>query len=243
MNRSLALFALFTIGCGPNAGDPDESNLPTNDIEDSAARIEITVSLTPSENPNLPLQAPEADDALVEVNAATLSVRDIEIDLPDGRTCADLPPGAVVEPLLCESDKLRLEGPYTFDLVNRTASPPLDDVVIPAGTYDRVDLRLDPDSAPSEQSFTMSGTVDGAPFDLALPINEDARFENESGLRLDSWHQLAAHLDLGALMADVPLADCVSDLGEEGVASVTEDRCKDVEDTLKDALKNTFDLD
>lgn len=239
----LTMLAVTAIGCGKDAETSDPS-LDAPDIE-GASRVAISVALTSGAASGGILQAPEGSGALVTVSSASITVRDIEIDLPDGRSCEDLDPGVVVEPLRCSDDKLHLDGPYRFDLVSQTSEPPLDDVVIPEGVYKRVDLRLDPDVATDERSLTLAGDVDGAPFDLALPINEDARFENEGGLHIGGVDQILAHLDLGAVMADVPLSDCLSDLSadDDGVTYITEDGCKDVEDSLKDSLKNTFDLD
>jgi hypothetical protein len=76
-----------------------------------------------------------------------LHLRHIEIDLPQGQRCADL--GDTLAGATCrdpsvagEEAKIRIAGPIVVDLVAGTSTPTLANVVIPAGSYKRIDLRV-----------------------------------------------------------------------------------------------------
>lgn len=190
--------------------------------------------------------------ATVSLDGAWAVVRHIEIDLPSGTRCDDLDPSFVFEePVRCEAgeDKIEIGGPLDIDLVNQRSTPSLTGLTIPPGTYRRVDVRLHDSSAPSEITFIVVGTVHDpvAPvdFELALGINEDARFESPDGIVLKSSDEMLARLDLDAVLGQTRLGACARELEHDGYAQIDgESDCgDDLEDTIEDALKDTFDLD
>ena len=191
----------------------------------------------------------ESSSATVTIASASAVLRDIELDLPDGETCAALPPDAVVAPVRCSEDKLHVDGPFVVDLVARTSSPSLDDIVLPSGTYRRLDMRFEPDG--SDVSLSVAGTiaVDGAEHELTieLPIREDARFESPGGVVVDGSTSLLAHIDLDVVFAQVPLKECLDD-GDldviDGAVHVTDrSDCGEVRNAIEEALKESWDLD
>lgn len=153
---------------------------------------------------------------------------------------------------VCE-DKLRIEGPWVIDLVTGEATPSLDSIAVPAGTYRRVDVRLEPAdessaSVPSDlkgATLFAAGQYTGAGasnFDLRVAFNEDARFESRQGIELTAGgiNELVLGLDLNAWFDAASLEQCVSDDSLEvvdGRLRIDEDNnCSSLEDSLKDAL-------
>ena len=153
---------------------------------------------------------------------------------------------------VCE-DKLRVEGPWVIDLMTGEATPPLDLITVPAGTYRRVDVRFEPADAadarvPADLSgatLFASGQYGGAAaseFDLRVAFNEDARFESEGGIELSAGgiDELVMALDLNAWFGAASLERCASDDALEvvdGRLLIDDGACSSLENYLKDALK------
>ncbi|MBX2803159.1 MAG: hypothetical protein KTR31_36095 [Myxococcales bacterium] len=189
---------------------------------------------------------------LVTIDGGNAAIRDIEIDLPSGQTCGDLDPTFAFEsPVRCEDgeDKIEIVGPFLVDLVTREATPSLAGLTIPPGTYERVDIRFDPGASGSGVSLAMAGTIedisDPVAFELALEINEDARFESPDGIEVDASEDMFAQIDLDVVFRQTLLGSCARSLADGGVAQIdNESDCgDDLEDAIEDAIKETFDLD
>lgn len=163
-----------------------------------------------------------------------------------------------------DSDEVRLYGPFVVDLMTGAATPSLEGLRIPAETYTRVDVRFD-DADPrdgvvastdplAEQTLLASGVMahggEELRFELALDFDEDARFEPASGpiaVSADAPGEVSLWLDVARWFAAVRIGECMSD-GDLVVSNGTviiDDRggCSDVEGALKEAIKQSGQLD
>jgi hypothetical protein len=197
---------------------------------------------------------------------AQLHLRDIELDLPKGSTCADL---VETEGTRCDesSNKVVIDGPFVIDLVTGQSTPDLSLIEVPAGVYKRIDFRVedgDPDegvvatgSALDNRSFAGSFTFDeqGTPLTLRLSLrfNEDIRIEDSAGIDASGAAQaLLAKFDISAWFAGVDISSCLAAgeltinnsevLVDEDALSGSGD-CSDIENTLKTNMKNSGQLD
>lgn len=205
-----------------------------------------------------PLVAEDDAGTAFALVAATLDVRDIRLDLPDGLTCADVQDtlvGARCEPDDdtdgSGEDTIVIDGPFAVDLVAGTASPSLDDVVIPEASYRRVDIRVD---AEDDVSFAATADFqhDGLPhrLELALDFSEDIRIEEAQGVEVTADTDLVAEFVVNSWLGGIDLIACLEDgdLRTEGDVVYLDDSssggaCSDVENVIKDNMKNSGQFD
>lgn len=228
--------------------------------ESSAPTSGLSLALRGSGNTTEPRGQDASGSGLV-VESASAYVRHIQLDLPSGARCAELelPPEGRVR---CTSgdDKLEIPGPFLVDLVAGTTQPSLAEVVIPPGTYRRVDVRFD-DGRPDDGLVTAGHALDdltlvaggsfepGAepvPFELRLKFNEDARFESAAGITLaaDAPAAMMLWLEVSRWFSAIDLTDCMKDGDlrvEDGKLRIDDDTrsCSDVESSLKSAIKSS----
>ena len=190
-----------------------------------------------------------------QLTEAMLRLRHIELDLPEGQTCMDLQglvDGGAVCDLSGDSDKIVIDGPFTVDLVMGTTTPSLDAVIIPEGTYKRIDFRVE-DNA-DDASFAVQATFDRRgethTLDLSLDFNEDIRVEHPDGIVVDADTDLVAQFVVDNWLAGVDIGKCMDDddLRMEGTTVFVDDAstggdCSDIENTIKDNMKNSGQLD
>ncbi len=195
-----------------------------------------------------------------------LHLRHIELDLPAGQRCADL--SGQLQGATCrdasvagEEAKIRIAGPLVVDLVAGTSTPSLANVVIPAGTYRRIDLRVD-DGVPSQGVVAAGSPLDDnalaviaafehrgaqAVLDLRLNFDEDIRIEQPGGVAVAPGDDLIARFGAVDWLAGVSLGACVDTLTATAGRYVVDDRndgaCAGIEDTIKRAMKESGDLD
>lgn len=188
-------------------------------------------------------------------------VRYVELSLPDGRTCSTLDLTGLDSRIVCDPSGLRVQGPFVVDLLTGATTPSLADLSVPAGLYDRVDIRFDDDkgSVPSsdplsEHTLLAEGTFDAGKgpqaFRLRLKFNEDARFERPGGFELteDAPEEVLLWLDVAGWFQTLPLTECVAEgrFDEQGGTLLFEDSgggCSDIENTLKKAIKESGQID
>jgi hypothetical protein len=195
-------------------------------------------------------------------STARAYIRHIELDLPDDKKCADLTPEELGS-LHCDSDKLRLDGPFAIDLMTGEATPSLAGINIPAGVYKRVDIRFDDvkpddgivDASDPLQDNTMvaTGSFDNqgsdTPFELVLKFNEDARFESPEGIEVTAdAGEFGLWLDVAQWFRAIPVTQCIDDGDletKDGTLMMQDDRgsCSDIENALKNAIKTSGQLD
>lgn len=193
-------------------------------------------------------------DGEFQIQAATLRLRHIELDLPDGGDCddfADLLDGATCEDGV-DGDKISIEGPFDVDLVAGTSSPSLADVQIPAGTYKRIDFRVEDNGEDSSFAVTAGFEYQGESMtlDLNLDFNEDIRIEDPQGLTVNADSDLIAEFVVNNWLGGVDVGACIDD-GDVFVSgstvtiddSSTGGDCSDIENTIKDNMKNSGQLD
>lgn len=189
-----------------------------------------------------------------QIEAATLRLRHIELDLLDGGDCADLADS--VDGAICEDgvdgNKISIEGPFEIDLVAGTSTPSLAEVQIPAGTYKRIDFRVEDNG--NDSSFAVRAGFDheGAAMtlDLNLDFNEDIRIEDAQGLVVDADSDLIAEFVVNNWLGGVDVGACIDDEDVTVVGSTvtiddssTSGSCSDIENTIKDNMKNSGQLD
>ncbi len=231
------------------------------DEQPGYATVTMALTVQAEETPD-GLLVEEAGGGELVLDNALAFVRDIEFDLPDGVSCSgdDDFDGECDE----DSDKIVVTGPWLVDLMTGTATPPMDDIRIPAGRYKRVDVRFDdaePAQAPGLEipaelagaTLVADGTTstgDAERFQLRLKFNEDARFETEDGIDVDETgtQAMLLELDASSWFASVNLSDCVEDGDlaiDDGVLMIDDEdgSCSDIENDLKRAIKESGQFD
>ena len=201
-----------------------------------------------------------ADNGDVEyaLQAASLHLRNIEIDLPDGLECGDIAE-ALSGPATCETaeaandeDKIVIDGPFDVDLVGGKAEPSIESVRIPVGDYKRIDFRVE-DNA-DDVSFAVRAAFrhedQDLTLDLSLDFNEDIRIEAEQGVSVTEETDLIAEFVIDSWLAGVDIGSCIADgdVVMDGTTVVVDESstsgsCSDIEDTIKNNMKNSGQLD
>lgn len=252
--RALLHIALLaTFGCSAFTGQDPEGTHVGNPGATLAFRA------TSSEGSGGALTFADDGGTVYTLRAAAAHLKDIELYLPTGTTCADVTVvGATCEP---GDDKIDIRGPFLVDLITGESDPSLAEVSIPALSYSRIDFRLeeaDPDdglvSASSEmadRSFLADAdfTDDGgqpAELQIRLAIHEDARVESSSGVLVTDGGALVVLLDAARWLEGAPIDACLAegDLSiTDGVLLIdTDGDCDDVVDALEDNIKESAQL-
>lgn len=200
--------------------------------------------------------------ATFTLTRGTLAVRDIELYLPSGVKCSDV--GGDLVGATCKSnddpagddstegDKVFIDGPFVVDLLTGTATPSLADVRIPATTYTRVDVRVDPSASLGDASFVIEASFDlgGQPstFAATLRFGEDIRVDDPAGIALAADEDLVTRFIVDDWLAGVDVAACARALGTAPGGTVSVDdrssgACASIDDQVKDNMKRSGDLD
>lgn len=168
----------------------------------------------------------------------------------------------------CDESELNLKGPFVVDLLTGASTPSLGNLSVPAGTYKKVKIRLEPalagggalaaDDALIGNTLHVKGTytLSGLPeqnFSMLLKFDEDLEIEDKAGLKLDpsAMNAILISLKVGGWMAGLRVKDCLekpevmASLG--GAIVLSEDsllgKCLDVESTIKENIKKSFEVD
>jgi hypothetical protein len=220
------------------------------------------VSLTPGSADNgLALQ--DQGGADFSMPTALVHLRHIELDLPAGKACAEIEADLVGGQCLAD-EKIRIQGPFVVDLVTGTSQPDLGAVVIPAGTYKRIDIRVD-DGDPQEGLIEPGSPLDDyslvvktrftynqapATLELSLNFDEDIRIEEVSGVAVQAGTDLVAEFVVNDWLAGVDIIDCLDSgeltLDETGTATIDDNAdgaCGGIENIIKNNMKNSGQLD
>jgi hypothetical protein len=149
-------------------------------------------------------------------------------------------------------DVKRIEGPYIVDLIDRTATPSLAGIDLPAGNYPRVDARFSSDpKLLGHNTLVASGLIaypagSSTPFDLTLKFEETAMFELSGGIDIEEGavEDILMDLDAATWFASLPITQCLDEgelAIENGRIRIADkgQRCKDIEKTLKDVIRNS----
>ena len=156
---------------------------------------------------------------------------------------------------------IRTPGPIVVDLMTGTTTPDLSGLRLPAGTYKRIDFRLDEAKAGEvaagepligysllvKADFTQDSKP--ATLDLKLKFSEDARFQSANGVEVGADDELLALLKPQAWLEGLPVAACLTKgdltINSSNVLlldSTAKGDCSGAEGLVKDHIKNSGDL-
>lgn len=169
--------------------------------------VEVRMTLVPGSDGRL-LAADQGGSAF-EIVDATAIVDRIDLLLPDGEACVETLGGSVAYEAFCTHDegRVRVEGPWVFDLVTGESSPSLEALELPLGPVERVEVRLAP-GARDAWTIAADGIVGERDFRLELRMGDVIRFEGE-GLTVDAMTvRLGLDLDPAGWFAGVDLTAC-----------------------------------
>lgn len=233
-------------GCGSGTGGPasDSANL-----DGDAAPVNI--SFRAVEGSAAALATTDATGAPVDITSANVTIKRIDIKLPDGLQCATLdvplPPFAVCDNDDDDSiddssddspgddsdddDKIKLVGPFVVDLLTGASTPSLSDLTLPSGMVREIKIRL------SHLSVTGTATLDGTPTPFAIDFDadEDIEYEDLTGFEISeavSVNEIVLSFDVTKWFAGVDMAACAAD-------------CSEFEDVIEDNVEasGTFSED
>jgi hypothetical protein len=216
----------------------------------SSVSMGLTSSTDASSSETAGFTGPDADGAILRVRSARASIGWIELHM-DGTGCGEVTTPTTAS---CDAGKLRFAGPFVADLVSGRLEPSLDDVVLPAVAYRRVDVRLEKGrvfgKAPGiEQTLTATGTLErngtSTPFDLALDFNAEAKFDDAAGVDLSGGPSgVLLQLDVGAWFAGAPISGCYDDgelVLDGGRLHIVDanGRCRQIRQGISAAIKDS----
>ena len=221
----------------------------------ATAGVAVQALSTETSETSAPLEMVDDAGARFEVSAASLVLRHIELDLPDGHLCdeieADLSDGVDCQ-LGQDTDTIKIDGPFRIDLVSGTSTPSLADMRIPAGTYERIDFRVEDDTNNESFAVTAAFNLDGEAhtLELSLDFNEDIRIERPEGISVGADEDLVAFYLSNTWLAGINIATCIED-GDVDVSGTTvsisdgssSGSCSDIESIIKNNMKNSGQLD
>ena len=130
--------------------------------------------------------------------------------------------------------------------------PSLDEIKIPAGTYKRIDFRVEDDE--NNSSFAVVAGFDhegeSMTLNLDLDFNEDIRIEMPQGIYVDEESDLIAEFVVDNWLGGVDITTCM-DEGDVTIAgnivfvddSSTRGACSDIENTIKRNMKESGQFD
>lgn len=205
-----------------------------------------------------------SDGVTFFLTQARIHLRDIRLDLPQGAKCGDV--RSTLNLAECKggdsgsgSGTIEIPGPIVVDLMTGSTTPDLTELRIPAGTYKRIDFRLEEAKTPEVPanepligySFIASASFsDGnqRQLELKLKFSEDARFESATGVEVSDGGTLLTMLRPSVWLEGLPLGACVQkgDVAISGATVTIDDQakgdCSGAEDTVKRNLKRSGDL-
>ncbi|QSQ21474.1 hypothetical protein JY651_40860 [Pyxidicoccus parkwayensis] len=255
--RGLVLSSL-ALGLSACGGDGAALRFTSNDraVDISSAWVQAASEPVPS------TVFQSSDGTSFTLTQARIHLRDIRLDLPKGKKCEDVK--GLLSGAECkaadDSKTLVVPGPIVVDLMTGTTTPDISGLVIPAGTYKRIDFRLEEAKAEDVganeplvgYSFLARAdfSVDGAArkLEMFFKFSEDARFESSTGVEVPEGGSLIAFLKPQVWLEGLPLGDCIRS-GDVEVANNTVridakagGKCGDAEGTVKSNIKKSGDL-
>jgi hypothetical protein len=205
-----------------------------------------------------------SDGMQFSLTQARIHLRDIRLDLPQGSKCEEV--RGLISGAECKgseagsgSNTIVVRGPIVADLMTGTTTPDLSGLVLPAGTYKRIDFRFEEghsDELPAGEPIIGYSLLVGAHFteqagkrlELRLKFSEDARFESAIGVEVPEGGSLIAMLNPSVWLNGLPLGRCLQkgEVAFEGDIMRIDDRasgeCSGAEDLVKRNIKTSGDL-
>lgn len=257
----LSTVSLCLAACGGGSGA--SLRFSANDSMAQASRVQAqsVVALRDVAAPTFH----SSDGVTFTLSEARIHLKDIRLSLPEGTHCSDVSGGlsgvtcgdASVAADDAPGGKLVIPGPLVVDLLGGTTTPDLSGLRLPAGTYQRIDFRLDEakagdvpaDSALLGYSLQVKAGFeqDATPktLELKLKFSEDARFESSTGVTVGENESLLALLSPGTWLEGLPVGQCLrkGDLTMSGDVVRIDDRakgdCSGAENRVRDNIKNS----
>lgn len=252
----LAIFAVACGGAGSLAGKLDGGETATQlglKVQASSTVANALVEAT-----NLTVESGEA------------CVEEIRLKLPEGLTCADA--GFVASAgITCEEEqeeedgatvtksKIKVAGPFLFDLVKGTSTPSLADIAIPSGSYRETEFRFGPVcDMGGETTITLNGTMlDSStvahPFELKLEYEEELEIDSPTDVQVleGQVNGLFASIILDNWFAAVDFVGCIDDgdlVETLGVIEINKDAvhngaCEGIYEDLVESIKDAMEFE
>ncbi|WP_163993315.1 hypothetical protein [Pyxidicoccus caerfyrddinensis] len=251
----LSSLALGLTACG---GDGASLRFTSNDraVNLSSAWVQATSQPAPS------TLFTSSDGTSFNLTQARIHLRDIRLDLPKGTKCEDV--SGLLAGAECkggdDSKTLVVPGPIVADLMTGATTPDLSGLRIPAGTYKRIDFRLEEAKADevgatepllgysflARADFTQDGAA--RKLEMFFKFSEDARFESSTGVEVPEGGSLIAFLKPQVWLEGLPLGECLQDGDVEVVNDTVRidgkagGKCGDAEGLVKSNIKRSGDL-
>ena len=207
-----------------------------------------------------PVVIQDALGASYSFNLARVGVRDIDFYLEEGVLCGDLQ-FDFEAPVVCEDDKVRVQGPFVVDLLTGESTPSLEGLTVPSGNYKRVDVRfddvksdwdlVDSDDPILENSFLLEGSIgeSGAAYRVSIDVNIEARYRNDESQALpeNAPAQVFLQLDPRSWFEALPISQCIEDgefetLNDLILIQDSGSNCQEIENALKSAIRDSGTL-
>ena len=257
--------AIFAVSCGGTAlnpqldGDQTKMNLG---LRVQANTSKITGALMNS----------LVDAQNLIVSSGQACVQEIELELPKGLSCADV--GFVrqsnvtcIEEMDEEDDdgtnqleaKIKIQGPYVFDLVTGKSTPSLDDVIIPSGIYREIEFEFeDACSFDKNATIVLQGDMKDSsevnhPFEFYLEYEDDLEIESSTDVQVleEKSNEIFANIVLNQWFSAVNFVQCIDDgdlVATAGVIQISKEtvatgQCEDIYDRLLDTIKDAFEFE
>jgi hypothetical protein len=259
LRQSLLSTALLSLAaCG---GEGASLRFSVHEAQASAA----SAHLARAESSGVAPTFKSSDGVTFTLKEARIHLKDIRLDLPQGTKCAEV--RGLLAVAECKggdsgsgSGTVIIRGPIVVDLMAGTTTPDLSGLRLPAGTYKRIDFRLEEakaDEVPSTEPLVGYSLLVKADFsrndtpttlDLKLKFSEDARFESATGVEVGADDELLALLKPQVWLEGLPVATCLSK-GDITISSnvlriddQAKGECSGAEELVKNNIKNSGDL-
>jgi hypothetical protein len=261
--RSTLLSAAFVLAaCG--GGDGASLRFTVHE-SDTSAQSRPAIQAVQATQAAAPITFKSSDGTTFTLTEARIHLRDIRLDLPQGTKCGDV--RETLNLAECKggdsgsgSGTLVIPGPIVVDLMSGATTPDLSALRVPAGTYKRIDFRLEEAksgevaatepligySLITRAGFDRSGTA--STLEMKLKFSEDARFESATGVEVPEGGSLVTLMRPAIWLEGLPLGTCVQKGDVELVNNVVriDDRakgdCSGAEDLVKRNIKRSGDL-
>jgi hypothetical protein len=258
---ALALVSILTAGCvgdqlagGTGVGNPVKGSV-TVAMQAVSGSESLAKTAAPRRNSDGSFTVADAAGTQFTIRSSYANVGSVKLKLPDGIACSQ------ADETECESDRIKIKGPFSADLMTGEWQPNPGVFRIPVGSYSTLTVQFEPmdkdqsDGGTGLQGHTLliQGTFayagKDAGFSLALDFNEEAEYVAAGGLGVtgkgldtllvllnaDQWlsqADITACLDSGKLVLD-PAGNLAVDKS---------DNCPGLENAIKDAVKGSGKL-
>jgi hypothetical protein len=230
-NKMIPLASVLILqGC---LGSSSSSSTDATLLDGGEANLSIGMALKTASSGMALSSAALTVGGNVEVTKAIMNVEKIELWLPKGKRCEDLADFTLDSRIRCDesddldeetesSDKLVVDGPIVFDLVNEASDPSLEGVTLPSGIYQRIRIKAKnnedqvnyPELQQNSVYIETEFDVEGTPTSLAIQIesDEDIDLRSAGGLEVSEGaaNRIITSINAGMIFDAAELAVCVS---------------------------------